>query len=147
MSGRAQELFLAHAHFCSDGGVQPLVPIVREAVLQALDGVDLATPVEASRILQVFSDAHASECLVHILGAPWLSRTQYRQCPGSFCFTTNQQAAQQAARQALHIAASRCPNTSCLNSCQSRSDCWKDELEDLLGQSTASTVHAGNACW
>ena len=59
MSGRAQELFLAHAHFCSDGGVQPLVPIVREAVLQALDGVDLATPVEASRILQVFSDAHA----------------------------------------------------------------------------------------
>ncbi len=61
MSGRAQELFLAHAHFCSDGGVQPLVPIVREAVLQALDGVDLATPVEASRILRVFSDAHASE--------------------------------------------------------------------------------------
>eukprot|EP00891_Asterochloris_glomerata_P005851 jgi/Astpho2/5851/Aster-x1326 len=60
MSGRAQELFLAHAHFCSDGGVQPLVPIVREAVLQALDGVDLATPVEASRILRVFSDAHAT---------------------------------------------------------------------------------------
>ena len=68
MSGRAQELFLAHAHFCSDGGVQPLVPIVREAVLQALDGVDLATPVEASRILQVFSDAHASECSGQIWG-------------------------------------------------------------------------------
>ena len=61
MTPRAQELFLAYAHFCGERGVEPLIPIVKQAVINAVSGIELSAKLGADQILQVFSDAHTSE--------------------------------------------------------------------------------------
>lgn len=60
MTQRAQELFLAYAHFCGERGVEPLIPIVKQAVTDAVSGVELSAKLGADQILQMFSDAHTS---------------------------------------------------------------------------------------
>lgn len=58
MTQRAQELFLAYAHFCGERGVEPLIPIVRQAVMDAMNDVELTAKLSADQVLQIFSDAH-----------------------------------------------------------------------------------------
>lgn len=69
MTQRAQELFLAYAHFCGERGVEPLIPIVRKAVMDAMSDVELTVKLSADQVLQIFSDAHMSEssvlCVAH----------------------------------------------------------------------------------
>ena len=60
MTPRAQELFLAYAHFCGERGVEPLIPIVKQAVINAVSGIELSAKLGADQMLQVFSDAHTS---------------------------------------------------------------------------------------
>lgn len=67
MTQRAQELFLAYAHYCGERGVEPLIPIVKQAVSDAVSGIQLTAKLGADQVLQVFSDAHAKV-------APELSR-------------------------------------------------------------------------
>lgn len=64
MTQRAQELFLAYAHFCGERGVEPLIPIVRQAVMDAMNDVELTAKLSADQVLQIFSDAHMSESLL-----------------------------------------------------------------------------------
>ena len=61
MTQRAQELFLAYAHFCGERGVEPLIPIVKQAVTEAVSSIELSAKLGADHILQVFSDAHTSK--------------------------------------------------------------------------------------
>ena len=61
MTPRAQELFLAYAHYCGERGVEPLIPIVRQAVTEAMTGIELTAKMGTDQLLQVFSNAHASE--------------------------------------------------------------------------------------
>ena len=58
MTQRAQELFLAYAHFCGERGVEPLIPIIKQAVIDAVSGLDLSTKLEADQVLQILSDIH-----------------------------------------------------------------------------------------
>ena len=58
MTQRAQELFLAYAHFCGERGVEPLIPIIKQAVVDAVGSVELATKLDADQVLQVLSDVH-----------------------------------------------------------------------------------------
>lgn len=61
MTQRAQELFLAYAHYCGERGVEPLIPIVKQAVTDAVSNIELTTKLGADQVLQMFSDAHKSE--------------------------------------------------------------------------------------
>ena len=61
MTQRAQELFLAYAHFCGERGVEPLIPIVKIAVMDAMSDIQLTAKLGADQILQILSDAHTSE--------------------------------------------------------------------------------------
>ena len=61
MTQRAQELFLAYAHFCGERGVEPLIPIVKKAVVDAMSDIQLTAKLGADQILQILSDAHMSE--------------------------------------------------------------------------------------
>lgn len=61
MTQRAQELFLAYAHYCGERGVEPLIPIVKQAVTEAVSGIELTAKLGVDQLLQVFSDAHKSE--------------------------------------------------------------------------------------
>lgn len=61
MTQRAQELFLAYAHYCGERGVEPLIPIVKQAVTDAVSNIELTTKLGADQVLQMFSDAHTSE--------------------------------------------------------------------------------------
>lgn len=58
MTQRAQELFLAYAHFCGERGVEPLIPIIKQAVVDAVASLELATKLDADQVLQVLSDVH-----------------------------------------------------------------------------------------
>lgn len=58
MTQRAQELFLAYAHYCGERGVEPLIPIVKQAVTDAVSNIELTTKLGADQVLQMFSDAH-----------------------------------------------------------------------------------------
>lgn len=58
MTQRAQELFLAYAHYCGERGVEPLIPIVKQAVTDAVSGIELTAKLGVDQLLQVFSDAH-----------------------------------------------------------------------------------------
>lgn len=60
MTQRAQELFLAYAHFCGERGVEPLIPIVKMAVVGAMTDIQLTAKLGADQILQILSDAHTS---------------------------------------------------------------------------------------
>lgn len=61
MTHRAQELFLAYAHYCGERGVEPLIPIVKQAVTDAVSNIELTTKLGADQVLQMFSDAHKGE--------------------------------------------------------------------------------------
>lgn len=67
MTQRAQELFLAYAHFCGERGVEPLIPIVKMAVVNAMSDTQLTAKLGADQILQILSDAHTSESPPHRL--------------------------------------------------------------------------------
>ena len=58
MTQRAQELFLAYAHFCGERGVEPLIPIIKQAVIDAVSSLDLSTKLDADQVLQILSDVH-----------------------------------------------------------------------------------------
>lgn len=66
MTQRAQELFLAYAHFCGERGVEPLIPIVKKAVVDAMSDIQLTAKLGADQVLQVLSDAHMSESLIYL---------------------------------------------------------------------------------
>lgn len=81
MTQRAQELFLAYAHFCGERGVEPLIPIVRQAVMDAMTDVELTAKLNADQVLQIFSDAHMSEstalhCATRLTHHPHLSNAR-----------------------------------------------------------------------
>lgn len=61
MTQRAQELFLAYAHFCGERGVEPLIPIIKQAVIDAVSNLQLSTKLDADQVLQVLSDVHRRE--------------------------------------------------------------------------------------
>jgi hypothetical protein len=67
MTQRAQELFLAYAHYCGERGVEPLIPIVKQAVTDAVSNIELTTKLGAEQVLQMFSDAHKSERPLRVL--------------------------------------------------------------------------------
>ena len=66
MTQRAQELFLAYAHFCGERGVEPLIPIVKKAVVDAMSDIELTAKLGTDQVLQVLSDAHMSESLIEL---------------------------------------------------------------------------------
>ena len=71
MTQRAQELFLAYAHFCGERGVEPLIPIVRQAVMDAMRDVELTAKLSADQVLQILSEAHMSESTaLHLWSEP-----------------------------------------------------------------------------
>ena len=69
MSQRAQELFLAYAHYCGERGVEPLIPIVKQAVSNAVSDTELTAKLNADQLLLLLSDAHTSKhsplCIIH----------------------------------------------------------------------------------
>lgn len=67
MTQRAQELFLAYAHFCGERGVEPLVPIIKEAVASAVSTLELTAKLDADQVLQVLSDVHRRKQPVNLL--------------------------------------------------------------------------------
>ncbi len=67
MTQRAQELFLAYAHYCGERGVEPLIPIVKQAVTGAVSNIELTTKLGADQVLQMFSEAHKSERPLQVL--------------------------------------------------------------------------------
>lgn len=58
MSQRAQELFLAYAHYCGERGVEPLIPIVKQAVSNTVSDTELTAKLNADQLLLLLSDAH-----------------------------------------------------------------------------------------
>ncbi len=75
LTQRAQELFLAYAHYCGERGVEPLIPIVRQAVSDAVSGIQLTAKLGADQVLQVFSDAHTSKSMLGVtcIASLWFS--------------------------------------------------------------------------